>query len=52
MARYGNVLMASEDTLRLFKCFYYLISFNLNSNGKWETVANEKDKGFSIGVPT
>ena len=44
--------MASGGALKPMKCFYYLISFNWNTNGKWSYTTNEKDEEFAIGVPT
>ena len=49
---WANLLMASGGALKPVKCFYYLISFKWNAQGKWRYAANEKEAAHSIHVPT
>ena len=51
MTSWGKLLIASDGSLKPEKCFFYLISFTWNSEGKWSYAANEKEEEFRLGVP-
>jgi hypothetical protein len=44
-------LIASGGSLKPEKCFFYLISFTWNADGKWSYAANENEEEFRLGVP-
>merc|ERR1711966_303906 len=49
---WGNLLMASGGMLKPVKCFYYLISFVWDAQGRWRYANNENQNEFRISVPT
>merc|ERR1711966_529032 len=49
---WGNLLMASGGMLKPVKCFYYLISFVWDAQGRWRYAKNENNNDFRISVPT
>ena len=44
--------MASGGALKPVKCFYYLISFVRDAQGRWRYAKNENQNEFRIFVPT
>ena len=48
-----NLLIASGGSLKLKpeKCFFYLMSFVWDSNGKWAYESNECKDEYRLGVP-
>ena len=49
---WGSLLMASGGALKPVKCFYYLISFVWDAQGRWRYAKNENQNEFRIFVPT
>ena len=48
----GNLLMASGGALKPVKCFYYLISFVWDAQGRWRYAKNKNHNEFRLFVPT
>ena len=49
---WGNLLMTSGGALKPVKCFYYLISFVWDAQGRWRYAKNDKHNEFRLFVPT
>ena len=48
---WGNLLMASGGMLKPVKCFYYLISFVWDAQGRWRYAKNENNNDFQSLFP-
>ena len=51
VSSWGNLLIASGGSLKPEKCFFYLIPFKWNKEGKWSYAANEEEEEYRLGVP-
>ena len=51
VSSWGKLLIASGGSLKPEKCFFYLISFKWNKEGKWSYAANEEEEEYRLGVP-
>ena len=47
---WGQLLLASGGALKPAKCFFHLISFKWNADGKWSYKNNEENKEFRAVV--
>ena len=48
---WGQLLLASGGALKPAKCFFHLISFKWNADGKWSYENNDENKEFRAVVP-
>ena len=48
---WGDLLIGSGGAYNPKKCFYYLMSFDFDRNGKWFYAANEDNEEFDMVVP-
>ena len=44
-------MITSGGSLKLEKCFFYLISFKWNKEGKWLYATNEDKEDYRLEVP-
>ena len=49
---WGTLLMTGGNALKPIKCFFCLIAFQWDAQGRWRYAANENKEEFALEVPT
>jgi hypothetical protein len=51
IVNWGQLLVATRGALKPAKCFYHMISFSWDQEGRWKYNKNEEDEDMGIVVP-